>query len=105
MLALMKQQYKPEKLPFHLVVPSLPGYAFSSGPPLDRDYTMLDVADIMNDLMVSLGFDRNGYIAQGGDIGSRVSRLLGAKFEHCKAVHRKSVDESLRKSTCFCQKL
>ena len=35
--------------------------------------------------MIGLGF-RDGYIAQGGDIGSFVARILGAKFS-AKAVH------------------
>lgn len=37
--------------------------------------------------MIGLGFG-NGYVAQGGDIGSYVSRILGSKFAECKAVHR-----------------
>lgn len=84
----MRKQYSPKDLPYHIVVPSLPGYAFSSGPPLDHNFTMADVAKILNTLMVDLGFGETGYIAQGGDIGSRVSRLLGAKYDECKAVHR-----------------
>lgn len=36
-------------------------------------------------LMIGLGF-RDGYVAQGGDIGSFVARILGAKFS-AKAVH------------------
>jgi hypothetical protein len=36
--------------------------------------------------MVGLGFG-DGYVAQGGDIGSYVSRILGSKFTECKAVH------------------
>jgi microsomal epoxide hydrolase len=85
----MRTQYSPKDLPFHLIVPSLPGYGFSSGPPLYRNFTMLDAADIMNSLMLELGFGATGYVAQGGDVGSRLSRLLGAKHEACKAVHRK----------------
>jgi microsomal epoxide hydrolase len=85
----MKKQYSPKDLPFHLIVPSLPGYNFSSGPPLDRDFTMLDAAEILNTLMVELGFGETGYVSHGGDIGSRLSRLLAAKHEGCKAVHRK----------------
>lgn len=50
---------------------------------------MLEAADMMNSLMVELGFGATGYVAQGGDIGSRLSRLLGAQHEACKAVHRK----------------
>ena len=84
----MKKQYSQKDLPFHLIVPSLPGYGFSSDPPLDRNFTMLEVAETMNSLMIELGFGETGYVSQGGDIGSRLSRLLGAKHEACKAVHR-----------------
>ncbi|KAH8822004.1 Alpha/Beta hydrolase protein [Xylogone sp. PMI_703] len=87
LLSLMKKQYSPKDLPFHLVVPSLPGYGFSSGPPLDHNFTMFDVAETINSLMVELGFGETGYVAHGGDIGSRVSRFLGANYAACKAVH------------------
>ena len=89
LLKLMKEQYSPQDLPFHMIVPSLPGYGFSSGPPLDRDFKLLEAAEILNSLMVELGFGETGYVAHGGDIGSRLSRLLGAKHAECKAVHRK----------------
>jgi len=87
LLSLMKKQYSPTELPYHLIVPSLPGYNFSSGPPLDRNYTMLEAAETLNSLMIELGFGETGYVAQGGDIGSRLSRLLGAKHQSCRAVH------------------
>jgi microsomal epoxide hydrolase len=68
-------------------VPSLVGYGFSSGPSTTSNTRTPDVAWIINSLMVGLGFG-NGYIAQGGDIGSYVARILGSKFDECKAVHR-----------------
>ena len=49
---------------------------------------MQDQAGILDLLMAGLGFS-DGYIAQGGDIGSFIARILGATSEHCKAVHRK----------------
>lgn len=64
-------------------MPSLPGYTFSSGPPVDRDFTSPDAARILNQVMVNLGFG-NGYVAQGGDVGSKISRILGAKYDSCK---------------------
>lgn len=36
-LEILITKYTPETLPYHIVVPSWPGYAFSSSPPLDRD--------------------------------------------------------------------
>lgn len=68
-------------------MPSLVGYGFSSGPSTTSNTKTPDVAWIINSLMVGLGFG-NGYIAQGGDIGSYVARILGSKFDECKAVHR-----------------
>lgn len=67
---------------FHIVVPSMPGYAFSSSPPLDQDFTFQDTAYLVNGLMVGLGL--KGYIAQGGDIGSFVAKVLAAGFSSCR---------------------
>lgn len=99
MLSLFKQQYSPQPLPFHLIVPSLPGYAFSGGPPLNHDFKMADAARMLNTLMLDLGFGDSGYVAQGGDIGSRLSRLLGAHYPACKAVHRMLLSSPI---PCLC---
>lgn len=80
---LLKDKYTPETLPYHVIVPSLPGYAFSSGPRLDKDFGVEDAARILDRLMSMLGFG-DGYIAQGGDIGSRVARSLAATYPGCK---------------------
>ena len=85
-LEVLQNRYKPEDLPFNVVVPSLPGYGYSSGPPTDKNFTTEGIARVMDKLMVGLGFG-DGYIAQGGDIGSFVSRVLGATAPSCKAVH------------------
>jgi microsomal epoxide hydrolase len=84
MLSLLKEEYSPSDLPCHLIVPSLPGYAFSSGPPLHKDFGFDDIARVMDRLMIKLGFE-DGYIAQGGDIGSGVSRVLGGEgYPSCR---------------------
>lgn len=84
MLNLIRKQYpKSEDLPYHIIVPSLPGYAFSSGPPTDRDCGTPDMAPVMNKLMISLGFG-SGYVAQGGDLGSFVARQLAVEYDECK---------------------
>jgi pimeloyl-ACP methyl ester carboxylesterase len=58
---------------FHVVVPSLPGFAFS-GPP-DRHSDLFHVADRWHELMTGeLGYARFG--AHGGDWGSTVSEHL-----------------------------
>ncbi|KAJ3536180.1 hypothetical protein NM208_g5823 [Fusarium decemcellulare] len=87
MLELLKAKYTPESLPYHVIVPSLPGYTLSSGPPLERDFNNEDAARIMNQLMVDLGFAKTGYIVQGGDVGSFLARKMVTQFEGCKAIH------------------
>ncbi|CAG8960984.1 hypothetical protein HYFRA_00002523 [Hymenoscyphus fraxineus] len=85
-MSLLRNKYPPEELPYHVIVPSMPGYAFSSHPPLDKELRLEDVARIFDTLMTDLGFG-SGYIAQGGDVGSGVARIMGAEHESCKAVH------------------
>ena len=55
---------------FHVVAPSLPGYAFS-GPTRERGWDTRRVAEAFAVLMADLGYRRYG--AQGGDWGSMVS--------------------------------
>ncbi|BCS02958.1 epoxide hydrolase [Aspergillus luchuensis] len=82
----IRAKYSPETLPYHIVIPSLPGFTFSSGPPLDANFTGVDTARVINKVMLNLGFE-DGYVAQGGDIGSRIGRILAVDHESCKAVH------------------
>lgn len=71
------------------------------------DFTKDDVAFIFDGLMKGLGF-ADGYVAQGGDIGSMVSTVLGKKYETCKgesgfeATRNTGVHTafSLRRSVC-----
>ncbi|KAL6240140.1 hypothetical protein BDW75DRAFT_197076 [Aspergillus navahoensis] len=86
LLQLFKDEYSPSTLPYHLIVPSLPGYTFSSGPPLDKNFVNADSARIVDQLMRVLGF-ASGYVSQGGDIGSMVARILAVHYDSCKAVH------------------
>src|ERR671914_2824575 len=58
---------------FHLVLPSLPGYGFSSEPAelgWDAGRTALAWAELMR----RLGYTR--YVAQGGDVGAAVTDLM-----------------------------
>ncbi|KAJ5289069.1 hypothetical protein N7478_002099 [Penicillium angulare] len=103
-LQLFKDESTPSTLPYHLIVPSLPGYTFSSGPPLDRNFGTQDIARVLNQLMIGLGFER-GYVAQGGDIGSRVARELAVDYESCKAVHCKFFSKYYFKNECSRQKV
>ncbi|KAI4723143.1 alpha/beta-hydrolase [Aureobasidium sp. EXF-10727] len=87
LLALIKTQYPdPASLPYHIIVPSLPGYAFSSSPPTSRDFKAEHMAPVMDTLMQNLGFE-SGYIAQGGDLGSFIARQLAVEAPACKAFH------------------
>jgi microsomal epoxide hydrolase len=85
-LDLLRIKYSPEELPYHIIVPSPPGWTFSDAPPLDRDWTYSDSARIIHKLMLMLGFG-NGYAAQGGDIGAGISRNIAATYTECKALH------------------
>ena len=63
---------------FDLVIPSLPGYGFSSLPK-DGRFTRRGVAEIWHRLMTeTLGYPRFG--AVGGDIGGGVTQWLGALY-------------------------
>ncbi|KDQ08979.1 hypothetical protein BOTBODRAFT_37508 [Botryobasidium botryosum FD-172 SS1] len=85
-LDLLKDKYTPATLPYHVIIPSLPGFTFSSPPPLDQNFGVADVARIFDKLLVGLGFG-DGYLVQGGDIGSRVGRVMAQDHASCKAVH------------------
>ena len=70
---------------FHVVAPSIPGFAFSSNP-TKKGYNLGKIAETFNSLMASLGYEE--YVAQGGDWGSSISRMLGIKFpKNCRGVH------------------
>lgn len=88
MLQLLAEKYTPATLPHHVIVPSLTGYGFSSPPPVDRPFTGAVQAAIFDGLMRGLGFgaENGGYLAQGGDVGSFVVRIM-TKFDSCNGVH------------------
>lgn len=59
---------------FHVVAPSVPGFAFS-GPTLEPGWNLARVTKAFAELMGRLGYERYG--AHGGDFGSLVSPELG----------------------------
>ncbi len=59
---------------FHLVLPSLPGYGFSSEP-TELGWDASRTARAWAELMRRLGYTR--YVAQGGDVGALVTDLMG----------------------------
>ncbi|HUZ11580.1 MAG TPA: epoxide hydrolase [Caulobacteraceae bacterium] len=70
---------------FDLVIPSLPGFGFSSKP--QRPFGQRATARLFNTLMTkTLGYDR--YLAQGGDWGALVTSCLGYDHaRHVRAIH------------------
>eukprot|EP00929_Paragymnodinium_shiwhaense_P058283 TRINITY_DN29176_c0_g1_i1.p1 TRINITY_DN29176_c0_g1~~TRINITY_DN29176_c0_g1_i1.p1 ORF type:complete len:474 (+),score=81.61 TRINITY_DN29176_c0_g1_i1:55-1476(+) len=71
---------------FDVVVPHLPGFGFSAGSPMPGD-DALKACHMFNTLMVErLGYSH--YLAQGGDWGSAVVKLLGIEHpDTCVAIH------------------
>src|SRR3954469_17074124 len=59
---------------FHLVLPSLPGSGFSSGP-AEIGWDLGRTARAWAELMRRLGYTR--YVAQGGDVGAGVTDAMG----------------------------
>jgi pimeloyl-ACP methyl ester carboxylesterase len=70
---------------FHVVAPSLPGFAFS-GKPTETGWGVERIGAAWTTLMARLGYDR--YLAQGGDWGSAVTSVVGSiDPEHCASIH------------------
>jgi pimeloyl-ACP methyl ester carboxylesterase len=59
---------------FHLVLPSIPGYGFSSEP-TELGWDADRIARAWAELMDRLGYTR--YVAQGGDVGAYVTDAMG----------------------------
>jgi pimeloyl-ACP methyl ester carboxylesterase len=59
---------------FHLVVPSLPGYGFTSEP-TEIGWNVGRIAHAWAELMRRLGYSR--FVAQGGDVGAAVTDNMG----------------------------
>lgn len=73
------------KVSFDLIIPSIPGFAFSDAPPMPIGPRK--IAAYYNDLMINV-LKYKSYMAQGGDWGGAISTWLG--FDHskfCKAIH------------------
>jgi pimeloyl-ACP methyl ester carboxylesterase len=59
---------------FHVVLPSMPGYGFSSEP-ADLGWNVGRIAQAWAELMQRLGY--SSYVAQGGDVGAAVTDTMG----------------------------
>ena len=76
---------------FHLVIPALPGHAFSSKP-TETGWNYRRTARAWSVLMDRLGYADSEWVAQGGDWGSHVTASLGHQApKGLKAVHMNSI--------------
>jgi pimeloyl-ACP methyl ester carboxylesterase len=64
---------------FHVVIPSLPGFGFSSLP-AEPGWNISRMAAAIADLMDEIGYDR--YFIQGGDMGAGVMLGIATKHPH-----------------------
>ncbi|ENH72096.1 Putative epoxide hydrolase [Fusarium oxysporum f. sp. cubense race 1] len=85
MLELLQKKYDPSSLPYHVIVPSLPGYTLSSGPSQTKAWNSKDAARVINKAVTSLGFTR--YAVQGGDVGSLIAATLATTYDSVAAIH------------------
>jgi pimeloyl-ACP methyl ester carboxylesterase len=79
---------------FDVIVPSMPGYGFSSKP-VGKPIGAAGTATLWNALMTkNLGYSRYG--AQGGDLGDQVTTQLGRTYpESLIGIHLNNVGEDL----------
>jgi pimeloyl-ACP methyl ester carboxylesterase len=72
---------------FEVIVPSLPGFGFSTPLPDHPDMNFWKMADVWHELMTGvLGYDR--YTAAGCDVGALVTGQLGHKYaDELYAIH------------------
>jgi microsomal epoxide hydrolase len=86
MCEVIRKKYGTKDLPYHIIVPSLPGYTLSTVKGIQKEWKMEDTARVMNQMMLNLGF--NKYLAQGGDVGSFVAQIMLNKCDACVGIHR-----------------
>ena len=86
---------------FHLVIPALPGHAFSSKP-TGGGWNIGRTARAWAELMQRLGYADSEWVAQGGDWGAHVSANLGHLApEGLKSVHLNSIFLEPKVDSCF----
>lgn len=74
-----------DEIAFDVVVPSMPGFCWSSWPPRSG-WTLKDNARVFDQLMKMLGYEK--YMVQCGDWGQFVGRELGAQYPNsCRLLH------------------
>lgn len=96
---LVEPESRSSKDAFHLVIPALPGYAFSSKP-TETGWDYHRTARAWTELMQRLGYGSR-WVAQGGDWGAHVVASLGHQApKGLKSVHMNSV--FLESKVSFC---
>ena len=80
-----KQYGLDDSICFDLVIPSIPGFIFSSAP--NHPYGPRKIASYYDKLMTDV-LNYENYFAQGGDWGGAISTWLGYDhFKNCKGIH------------------
>ena len=68
----------PENSPaFHVVAPSIPGFAFSPAPK-KSGFALREAGNVFNSLMKQLNYDL--YVVQGGDFGGSIMRVMAGDY-------------------------
>lgn len=81
---------------FHLVIPSLPGYGFSTAP-TQSGFKLYEMAKVTSRLMDALGYKR--WVAQGGDWGADICAVMASRDppKSLMAVHMNTPFFDIRK--------
>ncbi|EME43958.1 hypothetical protein DOTSEDRAFT_71691 [Dothistroma septosporum NZE10] len=87
LLPLLTSSKDPTMPSFHIVAPSLPGYAWSQYPYSKPGFGLKQHAQVLHGIMQACGYE-SGYIAHGGDWGGFLSRLVAHLYPRSvKAIH------------------
>ena len=62
---------------FHVVAPSIPGFAFSPAPK-KTGFALREAGNVFNSLMKQLDYDK--YVVQGGDFGGSIMRVMASDY-------------------------
>jgi len=62
---------------FHVVAPSIPGFAFSP-PPKKSGFALREAGNVFNSLMEQLDYHK--YVVQGGDFGRSIMRIMAGDY-------------------------
>ncbi|KAH9979713.1 alpha/beta-hydrolase [Russula compacta] len=85
---------------FHVVAPSIPGYAWSEGV-RKKEFHAKHYAELFNKLMISLGYTE--YVTQGGDWGHVLTLTTASEYgpKHVKASHTNLPMQALASAELF----